>query len=370
LSADSPSPSDIRTAQSADQLRFPCKQCGGTLQFEPGTTSLKCPYCSTINEIDTSDAVVLELDYGEYMRKLQSAAPVDTVLSVKCTSCSADIDPPKNITSFACPFCGSNIVAKARECSVIKPNAVLPFKMTRDQATTSFRQWIQSRWFAPNALKRQALLDAALHGIYLPAWTYDSFVTTRYSGQRGEAYYVTVGSGKNRRTERRVRWYPASGVVQNNFDDVLVLASESLPREKVEDLTPWDLKDVEPYKEAFLAGFTAERYQLSLPDGFQQAHQLMQPTIDATIRQDIGGDEQRITGKQSKYDNITFKHVLLPIWCSAYRYRGKVYRFLVNARTGEVQGERPWSPWKIAFAIVLGLLVIIPIIWFIVVNRQ
>jgi hypothetical protein len=127
---------------------------------------------------------------------------------------------------------------------------------------------------------------------------------------------------------------------------------------------------VEPYKEAFLAGFTAERYQLSLPEGFVQAQQLMQPTIDATIRRDIGGDEQRITSKQSKYDNITFKHVLLPIWCSAYRYRSKLFRFLVNARTGEVQGERPYSPWKIAFAIVLGLLIIIPIVWFIAVNKQ
>jgi LSD1 subclass zinc finger protein len=343
-------------------LRFPCKQCGGTLQFDPGTTSLRCPYCTTVNEIDTSDAVVRELDYREYLRKLESSAPIDTVMSVKCGACSADVDPPKNVTSFACPFCGSNTVAKARECNVIKPNAILPFKMTRDQATTSFREWIHSRWFAPNALKRQALLDASLQGLYLPAWTYDSRVTTRYAGQRGDAYYVTVGSGNNRRQERRVRWYPASGVVQNSFDDVLVLASQSLPREKVEELTPWDLKDVEPYKEAFLAGFLAERYQLPLPEGFVQAQQMMQPTIDATIRRDIGGDEQRISSKDSRYDNITFKHLLLPIWCSAYRYRGRVFRFLVNARTGEVQGERPYSPWKITFAILLALAIIIPLI--------
>jgi LSD1 subclass zinc finger protein len=352
------------------EVRFPCKQCGGSLRFEPGTTSLKCPYCSTINEIDTRDAVVQELDYRAYLKKLQSAAPIDTILSVKCDSCAADIDPPKNQTSFACPFCGTNIVAKARECSVIKPNAVLPFKMTRDQATTSFREWIHSRWFAPNKLKRQALLDASLQGIYLPAWTYDSHVTTRYSGQRGEAYYVTVGSGNNRRTERRVRWYPASGVVENSFDDVLVLASETLPRKQVEDLTPWDLKDVEPYKDAFLAGFVAERYQLPLPEGFAYAQQMMQPTIDATIRQDIGGDEQRVTGKESRYDDITFKHLLLPVWCSAYRYSGKVYRFLVNASTGEVQGQRPYSPWKIAFAVLLALLDIIPLVVFFIKNNQ
>ena len=81
--------------------------------------------------------------------------------------------------------------------------------------------------------------------------------------------------------------------------------------------------------------------------------------MDARIRvlvcRDIGGDEQRIHSVKTQHDNVTFKHILLPVWISAYRYQNQVYRFLVNARTGEVQGERPYSWVKITL-LVLAIL--------------
>ena len=88
-------------------------------------------------------------------------------------------------------------------------------------------------------------------------------------------------------------------------------------------------------------------------------------TIDRAIRSDIGGDEQRIRSQRSSYFDITFKHILLPIWISAYRFGDKPYRFVVNARTGEVQGERPWSVVKIVVA-VLAMIVVAVIIGLIV----
>jgi hypothetical protein len=90
----------------------------------------------------------------------------------------------------------------------------------------------------------------------------------------------------------------------------------------------------------------------------------MRPAIEATIRQDIGGDHQSIDSVRTRFHDITFKHVLLPVWISAYRYRGRVFRFLVNARTGEVQGARPWSAIKIALAVVVALILAGVAWWF------
>jgi hypothetical protein len=87
----------------------------------------------------------------------------------------------------------------------------------------------------------------------------------------------------------------------------------------------------------------------------------MQGTIAATIRHDIGGDEQRIDSMHTRHDAVTFKHVLLPVWISAYRYRDRTFRFVINARTGRVFGQRPWSAWKITF-LVLAILVLVGII--------
>jgi hypothetical protein len=155
-----------------------------------------------------------------------------------------------------------------------------------------------------------------------------------------------------------VRWYPASGVVFNAFDDVLVRAGSSLPEKHLNELEPWDMENLVEYNDDYLSGFRAETYKTSLADGFTEAQELMQPTIDATIRADIGGDTQMISSKSSEYDAITFKHILLPVWVSAYRLGAKSFRFLVNGRTGEVQGERPYSAWKIFFAVAGGLIVV------------
>jgi hypothetical protein len=121
-------------------------------------------------------------------------------------------------------------------------------------------------------------------------------------------------------------------------------------------LEPWDTADAVPYSDAYLAGFRAECYQIGLADGFVAAQGQMESWIETSIRHDIGGDEQRIDHKRVVYSGVTFKHLLLPVWIAAYRYHQKVYRVLVNARTGEVQGERPYSPVKIAAAIIAGTL--------------
>lgn len=359
--ADTPTPS--RSAPPGLK-RFPCRQCGATLEFSPGTERLVCPYCRAENEI-AAEEEVKELDYHEAIGRLRNAAPEAQVPLIHCDSCGANVTVPENTVSFSCPFCAANIVSQARACPVVKPNAVLPFRVTRDNAIDAFRKWLSSRWLAPSALKREGRLDASVSGIYIPAWTYDTDTVTDYTGQRGDAYYTThtrVVNGQTQTyTERHIRWSYASGTVAVDFDDVLVEATATLDRGDLEHLRPWDVKACLPYRDEFLAGFRAEAYppELDLPHCFEAAKQAMQPEIDSAIRSDIGGDEQRIDQKRTRYNDITYKNLLLPVWVSAYRYQNKVYRFLVNARTGEVRGQRPWSPWKITGVVILGLILLV-----------
>ncbi len=139
-------------------------------------------------------------------------------------------------------------------------------------------------------------------------------------------------------------------------------ASDSLPGECLHKLEPWDLERLVPFADEYLSGFRAESYRVSLDDGFTKAKAIMDAAIRASIARDIGGDHQRIHSVRTQYDGVTFKHILLPVWLSAYRFKEKVYRFLVNARTGEVQGERPWSGWKITGMVVAILLVILVLV--------
>jgi hypothetical protein len=143
---------------------------------------------------------------------------------------------------------------------------------------------------------------------------------------------------------------------------VLVCASGSVGESRAGALEPWDLSKVAGYTDEYLAGFRAESYAVNLKDGFGVAQVKMEPEIVATINGNIGGDHQRITSKDSRYSRITYKHLLLPVWTSAYRYKGRVYSILVNARTGEVIGERPWSVWKITGLVVAILFAVLAVV--------
>lgn len=353
------------------QQQFPCKQCGAALKFEPGHDSLKCPYCGTENTLAPVAGVIEELDFRAQLSALAAGEPAHDTVSVKCTACAAETTLPPDATAGNCPFCGAPIVATGSTRKSIRPKSLLPFKVNKDQASERFRTWVSKLWFAPNALARSAE-RAAIHGAYLPAWTYDSDTASIYTGERGDDYWETetytevVNNQTVTRTRQvtKTRWTFVSGAVANRFDDVLVMATTSLPAKHLAALQPWDLENLVPYADEYLSGFVAESYQLNLPDGFEAARQIMDAEIRRSVERNIGGDHQRISSVNTRYDNITFKHLLLPVWISAYRFQEKVYRFLVNARTGEVRGERPYSPIKITL-LVLAIILVLVIIFLI-----
>ncbi|MEO1248331.1 MAG: primosomal protein N' (replication factor Y) - superfamily II helicase [Pseudomonadota bacterium] len=356
---------DLFSAQATN--RFPCEQCGSNLTYSPGEDSLKCPSCGHVNPIPTADIAVEEQDFQEALRKLKQAAPVEVTQAQKCGACAAEFTLPDKVHAQECPFCGTPVVAETGPNQHIKPHALAPFVVTDRQARDRFDGWLGGLWFAPGDLKAYARQEERLKGVYVPYWTFDCDTDTRYQGQRGIAHKVrrpamVMRKGKRVRvmkTEVRMRWRSVAGRVSRSFDDVLVLASFSLPPRMTERLMPWKLDALVPYQEAYLSGFISEAYGSELETGFADACGLMNRTIRGDVARDIGGDAQRITRMRTKRSNISFKHVLLPIWMATYRYGGKPYRFIINGQTGEVVGERPYSAWKIAAAVAVGAVLLL-----------
>lgn len=363
-----------RTFDSGEGRVFPCESCGADLEFHIGEQSLKCPYCGHVKEIEKSaDAVLGEQDFHAMLEQLRQwreeardrkveadpsiAATEETHRELRCESCGGNVEFYGTLTSTLCPYCASPVqLEHAHKCEPrrIPVDGVLPFQIDKTDARRNLQQWVRSRWFAPNQFSKDGA-DGKFNGIYLSYYTFDSMTYTAYSGQRGEYYYVTVGDGKNRRTERRTRWYPASGSFQRFFDDVLVLANTGLRRDYMLALEPWPLLKVVPFNQQMLAGMMARTYDIELDVCFKEGRERIDAAILSEVRQRIGGDTQMVSSVKSQYDAITYKHLLLPVWLMAYRFNGKTFQVFINAATGEVQGERPYSVWKILFAVLLGL---------------
>jgi len=345
--------------------RFPCQQCGALLLFKVGSDVLECRYCGYENKILRSGQVIVEKDLKQALAALHRSKPVNSHEHViQCKNCAATFTLGSGVHADECPFCGTPVVLGTGHLRSILPQALLPFSISAKQAKQAYRHWLKSLWFAPNQLKKYARDDTQLNGIYIPYWTYDSDTETRFSGLRGDVYYeqqavTVIENGRRvRRTVSvpKIHWTPVSGHTSRHFDDVLIGATKTLPRQLTDWLGPWGLSKLIPYQEAYLSGFQSEIYQVDLDEGFDAARKIMDQTIRADVCYQIGGDRQQIQRLETQHDNTTFKHILLPIWTAAFQFRGKTYRFVVNGRTGKTKGERPYSVIKIVLSVTVAVL--------------
>jgi hypothetical protein len=339
--------------------QYPCSNCGANVEFAPGTAVLKCPYCGAETPLAPTGARVREHAYAEFAVLPRKPVTALAANVFTCRGCGAVTESDK--ISDRCQFCGAPLVADTSGGEMVVPEAVLPFGLDRGALREALRKWASSRWFAPNGLKKVTEAESS-HSTYLPHWTYDADTTSRYTGQRGEHYWETETYTENGQTRtrqvQRTMWYPASGTVARDFDDVLVVGTSRVAPRHLSALEPWPLPEAQPYRPEYLAGHETLRYDVEPEVGLGEARSQMAPIIETDCRRDIGGDEQRVTSVDTEYRAVMFKLMLLPVWIACYLHAGKTYNILVNGRTGEVAGERPYSVPKIVTAIIAALAII------------
>jgi len=354
---------------------FPCASCGARLEYTPGTDVMTCPYCGLEQPVARVDESIDEHDYVAWQ-----TSPIKPVGRLgphllSCPKCSAQVETED--LSTLCPFCGTPIVVDVNPGEQIVPEGVVPFGVDRRGAQDAIRAWVGSRMFAPNRLKKVGAAET-LKGTYLPHWTFDAATQTHYAGMRGEHYvetetYTVLVDGHPQTRTRQViktHWWPASGTVARRFDDVVVVGTTRLEPEQISRLSPWSLADARPFQPEYLSGYQSLRYDVQPDQGLEAAKQQMRSVILDDCRADIGGDEQQVHSMDTRYGELMFKLMLLPVWVAAYLYGGKTYQVFVNAYTGEVIGERPYSIPKIVAAVLAGLVVLAIVVYLFAQQRS
>ncbi|WP_446664414.1 hypothetical protein [Flexivirga sp. B27] len=346
---------------------YPCPQCGANLFYEPGHHRLLCRACGHAEALTAPTGTVGKRDLRQAMRELAHRIDESNhgqrqslTREVVCQNCGGRTSFEGTLTATRCPYCATpiqrNDLQKAPERLPI--DGVLPFQIDQQTAHANVKKWINSRWFAPTEFKTYRQVGS-FTSIYLSYFAYDAQTVSHYTGKRGQHYTVTVGSGKDRHTEIRTRWHRVSGKVSNSFRDVLQPANTGLDHKKIMELEPWPIPAAQPYSPQYVAGHLSRTYDEDANQRFKHgARGQMDAVIESTVRRDIGGDEQRVENVQTSYKMLTFAQLLLPVWLLTVTYEGKPFQVFINGVTGEVQGRRPWSKVKIAFAIVAAIIVI------------
>lgn len=346
------------------ELKKACINCGAELRYQPGTSNISCAYCGHQEAIAVDENGFEELELYPYLKEMGAQKHSEEISMLHCKNCGANQHVEENYKSLHCVYCTMPLILEdVYKEDWILPGAVLPFQIDQKKSFQIFKKWVDSLWFAPNNLKKAALDPQFTKGLYLPYWTFDAQLQASYSGQRGEYYYETQrvrnsqGKTVNKRV-RKTRWYPASGNISGFVDDTLVKASKQKKGRIPSKIARWNLKLLKPFDSSFLSGFVTEKYTIPLNQGHLSAKGEAKHIAERWCRQDIGGDTQRVTSMDMNLSKETFKHILLPVYVSAYRFNSKEYNFFINGENGTISGTRPYSFWKIFFTVVLVLAII------------
>jgi hypothetical protein len=350
--------------------KHPCAACGAQAEWNPARQRLVCPFCGTETpyQVDADTGKIQELDLVAALRALpdEQRGWETERRSVQCQSCKAVMvyDPAR--VGQNCEFCGSPALVDYQEIKApIRPQSLLPFKITAVQVRDRMRAWYSGRWFAPNALKARALVDQ-IKGLYLPYWTFDAHADCPWTAEAGYYYYETErytdNQGKQQtRQVRHVRWERASGRIQHFFDDEPVCGSRGVDPGLMKGIEPFPTKELVPYDTAYLSGYVVEHYQVVLLDAAKQAREEMNDELRSLCSREVPGDTQRNLEISPTYSGETFKHILVPAWLLTYTYGRRVFQVVANGYTGTIAGQYPKSAWKIAGAafVVIVIAVII-----------
>ncbi|NLZ25073.1 MAG: TFIIB-type zinc ribbon-containing protein [Clostridiales bacterium] len=326
-----------------------CASCGADMAYDPKTGTLKCSYCGSGKTVER--AASFDRDYYKYVDegKVREGGFI-----YQCPNCHAETTVEDFSTAVSCPFCGATNIVKTNELSGLKPDSILPFTKEKTDASESARKYIKNRLFAPRKLKKTFVPDG-FKGLYFPSFNFNVKTKSTYHGTLGKYYTVTVGTGNNKRTETRIRYFNVSGSYEELFNNLLIEASSHLTQKDLNKLSPFDTNESVSYKPEFLAGYSAERYSTSLKESFN----LAKGKIDAQIRQNIlkryDADVVQSLTVETLYNPVTFKYILLPLWICAYNYKNKLYNLFVNGRNGKATGKVPVSPLKVLFTVLVAL---------------
>ncbi|KXO99358.1 hypothetical protein AXK58_23805 [Tsukamurella tyrosinosolvens] len=359
-----PSANDREMLQVTEQTRtYPCGNCGDALVYDPAIGKLRSPSCGSTYPVllDTSKALIPH-PLGPTMNALHArAASAEQVRvvdhEVVCQNCGGHTLFSGTLTAVRCPYCNTPIqrtdvqVAPAR----LPVDGILPLRVGEDQARQNIESWVNSRWFAPREFKKYRVLGS-FTSIYLSYYSYDAEVTTDYSGSRG---VHRTRRDRDGNIETYTDWWPVSGRVHDSIRQLAESANTGLDADRVRDLEPWPTEQSVTYTPEFVAGHLARTYDGDAAQVFEaQARPRIEGIIEHTVRRDIGGDEQRISRMNPVYQSIDFLYLLMPVWLLTVTFANKPFQVFVNGVTGEVQGQRPWSAIKIAFAVTVGLLLL------------
>ena len=329
---------------------FKCPCCDGAIGFDSALQKMKCPYCDTEFDVETIKTYNQDLNIGEDQMEWDtepgSQWTVDETTglrSYQCNSCGGEIVGDETLGATSCPFCGNAVVMTEQFAGVLKPDLVIPFMLSKEQAKAALHQHYKKKVLLPKTFKDMNHIDE-IKGIYVPFWLFDAdadadikYRATRVRTWSDSRYYYT---------ETKYYQILRGGVI--GFDCVPVDGSSKMADDLMESIEPFNMSGAVNFEKAYLAGYLADKYDVDSKQSIVRANQRIKKSTEdsfaATVR---GYSSVNTTSSSVRLSNSRAKYALYPVWLLNTTWNGNNYHFVMNGQTGKFAGNLPMD--KAAF---------------------
>lgn len=330
----------------SDVIQYKCPCCGGALEFNSYVQKMKCPYCDTefdleamkqydegLRDVKQPD----EMKWDDHAGGAWKRGETDHMSVYTCGSCGGEIIADENTGATSCPYCGNPVVMTGRFSGALRPDYVIPFKLDREAAKEKLNRHFKGKWLLPKVFKDQNHIEE-IKGVYVPFWLFDAQADAE---ARYRATRVRTWSDPNY-VYTETTYYAVERAGNMRFENVPADGSSQMPDDLMESIEPFDFSEAVDFQTAYLAGYLADKYDVTAAQSIERANQRIRTSAEKAIASTVMGYATVIPeGSNVRLHNAKTKYALYPVWLLTTSWKGRHFLFAMNGQTGKFVGDLP-----------------------------
>ena len=344
---------------AAQVTNYQCPACTGPLQFNAETGKLGCEFCGSTYEATEIEALYAEKDAKAAENKSATdakreeekagdewdlsglsddwGAEAGNMRAYSCPSCCAELICDETTAVTSCPYCGNPTVVPGQFSGALRPDFVIPFKVTKKEAIAALKKHYEGRPFLPNAFKNENHIEE-IKGVYVPFWLFDGEVDCEAVYDCGRTHTYRSGSYDVIHTDHFE--VLREGTV--SFSRIPVDGSTKMPDDYMDSIEPFDYSELKEFSTGYMPGYLADKYDVSAEDCSSRADERAANTAESCLRGSVGHYSSVLERhKNLRLHRGEVKYALLPVWLLSTRWNGQNWLFAMNGQTGKFVGKLP-----------------------------
>lgn len=347
----------------ADLKEYKCPKCGAAITYDGVNQQMHCEYCGSKFEMDVAEALDHDMetekpDDFDWKRESEKVfAEGENIAVYSCESCGGEVVGERNTTAMFCPYCGNPVVMKGNCDGELMPDFIIPFKLEKRTAKDTFYRHLSGKKLLPKVFRTEAHIDE-IKGIYVPFWMFsaDADGKVSYRGEKIRRWY----SGGYDYTERSYYSIYRNGSL--SFQNIPADASQKFANDLMDSLEPYRMNEKKEFRTAYLSGFYADRFDVSVDDSISRADKRAKKSVEEKFKSTVKGyTSLTVQNSQISLHNGECRYAMLPVWILDTTWKGVKYRFAMNGQTGKFVGNLPldkglyWKYWFLWFGIFFAV---------------